>query len=220
MAQQPASTLTDGDRPAGGPLGLLLRSVRKHGLMGSLRVLAMIGVVAALLFLSHPTLLAVSLGTPLVLLGLVWRAWASGHLLKSLELAVSGPYRHVQNPLYFGRLCILTGFGLMAWMPWTWDGHVLPVNVAVLALLLAVFFGYYIPRKKRVEGERLARLHGADYARWAAAVPLIIPSPRAYGTNVRRWTAERFHDNNEGWMVAMILLVTIAFWWKALQPAG
>lgn len=199
-----------------GPLGRLVRSARKHGLLGSLRVLATMGTIGVLLWLSKPTLLSVLLGTPIAFFGEFWRIWASGHLLKSRELAISGPYRHVQNPLYFGRLCLLTGFGVMAYMPYEWSGRTWPLNLLVLGAMLLVFFGYYIPRKKRVEGERLARLHGESYSEWAAAVPLIIPSPRAWGQNVRGWSAERFRDNSEGWTVAIVLVVTAGFWVKSL----
>ena len=216
MAQPTPAAMSD-ERPTGLP-GRLVRSVRKHGLLGSLRTGVALGMVGVLLYFSHPTLLALAIGTPLALFGELWRAWAAGHLLKSRELAISGPYRYVQNPLYFGRLCILTGFGLMATMPVTWGGRSFPLNLLVLAAMLAVFFGYYIPRKKRVEGERLARLHGESYTRWAQAVPLIIPAPRAWGQNVRAWSAERFHENSEGWMVGFVVVVAAAFWAKAFLP--
>jgi protein-S-isoprenylcysteine O-methyltransferase Ste14 len=215
MAQPTPAAMSD--EPTG-PLGRLARSARKHGLLGSLRVLATAAVVAALLWYSQPTLLWLALGTPIALFGIFWRVWASGHLLKSRELAVSGPYRHVQNPLYFGRLCLLTGFGIMAYMPFAWQGRTVPANLLILAGMLTVFFAYYIPRKRRVEGERLARLHGDSYVQWAKAVPLIIPAPRAWGQNVRPWSAERFHDNSEGWTVAIVLAVIVGFWIKAFLP--
>jgi protein-S-isoprenylcysteine O-methyltransferase Ste14 len=200
--------------------GRIARSARKHGVAGSLRVLATLAVVAVLLLLSRPTLWSVAAGLPFVALGLVFRVWASGHLLKSLELAVSGPYRHVQNPLYFGRLCLLTGFSIMAWLPVTVGSRVVPANAIVLVACLAVFFGYYMPRKRRVEGARLTKLHGEAYAAWARAVPDIIPRLRPYGTNVRAWSAERFHDNSEGLFVLVVLGVVAAFVVRALLAAG
>ncbi len=200
-----------------GPLERLLRSARKHGVAGSLRVLAVFAAILALLFLSRPTPASVAAGAVLVALGETWRVWAAGHLLKSRELAVSGPYRYVQNPLYFGRLCLLTGFSIMAWLPMSVGGLSLPANLLALAAGLAVFFGYYMPRKRRVEGGRLERLHGEDYARYVAAVPEIIPALRPWGTNVRRWTAERFRDNDEGLMVLFVVAVTGVFLWRALS---
>jgi protein-S-isoprenylcysteine O-methyltransferase Ste14 len=225
MAQAQSTLTAPPEKPASSekPANLAARTARsfkKRGVAGSLRVLSALAVVVALVTFSTPTWPWVLAGTPFVALGEIWRAWAAGHLVKSKELAISGPYRHVQNPLYFGRLCILIGFGLMASMPVTLGERVLPANLIVLGAMLAIFFGYYIPRKKRVEGERLLRLHGESYATFAAAVPLIIPMFRAWGRNVRPWTAERFNDNDEGWMVVFVSLVTAAFWAKALGLFG
>jgi len=214
MAASDASTGT-GSEVSGNPLSRLVRSTRKHGLLGSLRVLVALGMVVALLLYSQPTALTVALGAVLVALGESYRAWAAGHLLKSKELAVSGPYRYVQNPLYFGRLCLLAGFSIMAFMPYEIAGVMLPLNGVALLIGLGVFFGYYLPRKRRVEGDRLARAHGEAYLAWTRAVPEIIPSLRPYGVNVRRWASERFKDNSEGMMVAFVVIVTAAFAWRA-----
>jgi len=193
----------------------LIRSARKHGLAGSVRVLATWALLAALILLARPTIPSLALGLPFLLLGLLWRAWAAGHLLKSRELAVRGPYRHVQNPLYFGRLCILTGCGLAARLPVTVGGVEFPAHLGVLALFFLVFFGYYLPRKRRVEGQRLDKLHGEAWAAWSRHVPEIIPRLTPYGRNVRAWSAERFHDNGEGLMVAFIVALGLALTWRA-----
>jgi hypothetical protein len=126
----------------------------------------------------------------------------------------------VQNPLYFGRLCLLSGFAIMAWKPVDVGGLQVPANALVLLLCLGVFFGYYLPRKRRVEGARLTKLHGEAYAAWARAVPEIIPQIRPYGTNVRAWSAERFHDNQEGLFVLFVLGVVVAFAIRAAIPGG
>jgi len=195
--------------------GGLIRSIRKRGVLGTLRVAATLAVIVLLFLYSKPTPLSVAIGFALVALGEGWRCWAAGHLLKSRELAVSGPYRYVQNPLYFGRLCLLSGFSIMASMPWDTGSMVIPLNGVALLIALGIFFGYYMPRKRRVEGDRLARIHGDAYVAWTRAVPEIIPQLRPYGTNVRRWTAERFNDNSEGNMVLFVLAVTAAFAWRA-----
>jgi len=203
-----------------GVLGRLARTARKHGVGGSLRVLAVMAVVLLLIVFSEPTPWSVAAGLPFVALGLLFRVWASGHLLKSLELAVSGPYRHVQNPLYFGRLCLLSGFAIMAWKPVSVGGHIVPANAIVLLASLVVFFGYYLPRKRRVEGARLTKLHGEAYASWAREVPEIIPRLRPHGTNVRAWSAERFRDNSEGLFLVFVLGVVAAFVLKAVLSGG
>jgi protein-S-isoprenylcysteine O-methyltransferase Ste14 len=219
MAARDASAGADSE-VSGNPIVRLVRSAKKHGVLGSLRVLAALGVVVALFLYSRPTLMSVALGVGLVVLGEAFRIWAAGHLLKSRELAVSGPYRYVQNPLYFGRLCLLSGFSIMASMPYEFRGMLVPLNGLALLLGLAVFFGYYMPRKRRVEGDRLARMHGEAYIAWTKAVPEIIPSLRPYGTNVRAWTKERFTDNHEGMMVVFVLAVTAAFALRAAHVFG
>jgi len=218
MDPRPAAVNAPADDP-GRPslLARCARSFRKRGLAGSLRVLAAFAVVLALLWISSPTPLTVALGLPCMLLGEAWRAWAAGHLLKSRELAVSGPYRHVQNPLYFGRLCLLTGVSLMAWIPWSWRGTPLPLNGCAWLLIVGVFFLYYLPRKRRVEGERLRRLHGEAWVRWSSHVPEIFPRLTPWGANVRPWTRERFDDNDEGLMVLLVVALVAAFAWKALS---
>ena len=51
----------------------------------------------------------------------------------------------------------------MAYLPVRVGGISLPANLIVLAVSYAVFFFYYLPRKVRVEGSRLAELHGGAW---------------------------------------------------------
>ncbi|MHC4844815.1 MAG: methyltransferase family protein [Planctomycetota bacterium] len=193
----------------------MTRGLRKRGVAGSARLAATVVFVIVLVAIAEPTPVSVGVGAALVALGEAWRIWSAGHLLKSLELAVSGPYRHVQNPLYFGRLCIFSGFALMARLPVEWGGRLVPAHLVFLAAVLLVFFAYYLPRKVRVEGERLQRRHGEAWETWAAAVPVVFPRVRPFGRNVRGWSAERFARNGELWMALAVCAVTLAFAWKA-----
>src|SRR5712691_4059341 len=108
--------------------------------------------IAALILISKPTLPLVAMGIVFVIAGEAMRLWAAGHLLKSRELAVSGPYRYTQNPLYLGRFLILTGFCIMAYLPLRIGDVAVPANLLLLVVSYSVFFAYYIPRKIRVEG--------------------------------------------------------------------
>jgi protein-S-isoprenylcysteine O-methyltransferase Ste14 len=197
------------------PIAQLVRSLGKRGVAGTGRQLLTIVFVAALVAVSEPTPFSVVGGGVLVALGETWRVWSAGHLLKSRELAVSGPYRYVQNPLYFGRLCIFSGFALMARLPLEWGGRVWPAHLIVLGGVLAVFFGYYLPRKMRVEGERLQRRHGEAWESWARVVPVVFPRLRPHGENLRPWSRERFSTNGETGMLTAVCMVTVAFAWKA-----
>ena len=90
------------------------------------------------------------------------------------------------------------------------------VNYAVLALGLIVFFGYYIPRKIRVEGERLAGLHGADWAEYHKAMPILFPRLRPYEKSVAApWRTERMLRNREYMMVIGMGAVAVFFGLKA-----
>ncbi len=200
----------------------LLHTLRSHGVLGTLRVLAVFAFVVALVSFSRPTWLSLAIGLPVVAIGLWWRVWSAGHLIKTKELAVSGPYRYVQNPLYFGRLGMLTGLCVAATLPVTWGGRLVLVNLVALLVMWIVFFGYYIPRKKRVEGSRLAKYHGESYTTWAANVPVVIPRLTPYGVNERRWDRERFHELREIYVVVVASVACLALvarvlgWWPPL----
>lgn len=106
-------------------------------------------------------------GGVLCLFGEFWRIWGCGHLRKNKAVITSGPYAHVRNPLYLGTLLILVGFLLAA-------GH----RVVVYGLLpfgLIVFAVYYVPKKERVESERLRKRFGAEFEAYHAAVPGYLP---------------------------------------------
>jgi protein-S-isoprenylcysteine O-methyltransferase Ste14 len=169
--------------------------------LGWVRLVIVYAFVAALLLVSRPTWPLVAAGAVFVVAGEALRMWAAGHLVKSMRLITSGPYARTQNPLYLGRLLILTGVGIAARGP----AH---VNLIALALGYAVFFLYYMPRKLRVEGSRLARLHGVEFAAYHDAVPILLPSIRRYPAASRdRWSFRRMVRNQEPIVAAGLLIV-------------
>ncbi|HNX19257.1 MAG TPA: methyltransferase [Acidobacteriota bacterium] len=180
------------------------------------RLVGLFLFLAGLLVLSKPTLVAVVVGAPIALLGEAVRCWAAGHLHKTEKLITSGPYRFTRNPLYLGRLLLLTGFGIAAWMPIRALGQDVPLNIMALFLGLLVFFGYYMPRKERIEPARLEALHGEEYRKYNAAVPALFPTFRPYADNGERWRGERFARNREGLTAVVIVLLVGFFLAKAL----
>jgi protein-S-isoprenylcysteine O-methyltransferase Ste14 len=173
--------------------------------------------VAAIFWFSRPTLQLIAIGAVFVAAGETCRFWAAGHLLKSKELAVSGPYRYTQNPLYLGRFLILTGFCIMAYFPLKAGGRSFPANLILLFLAYAAFFLYYLPRKIRVEGSRLREIHGAAWEQYFRSVPILFPRLTPYGANVRGWTSERMRRNREHWMLAGVVVVTLLFALKSFR---
>jgi protein-S-isoprenylcysteine O-methyltransferase Ste14 len=177
--------------------------------LGYLRLAAVYALVAWLAWSSDPSPATFWIGLGLVLPGEAIRFWAAGHLLKSAELVTAGPYAYTQNPLYLGRLLIFSGFCLMASLP-------ARANLIVLGAGLAVFFGYYIPRKIRVEGQRLAERHGEAWAEYHRAMPILFPRLTPYPKRVAApWRMERMLRNREHLMVAGVALVSLFFGLKA-----
>jgi protein-S-isoprenylcysteine O-methyltransferase Ste14 len=145
-----------------------------------------LGFVCAALFiiLAKPNARSLAVGGAVALVGLAVRAWASGHIRKNDRLAVSGPYAHTRNPLYLGSFVLGIGFTVAASSG--------PRLFAVLgSLFAALFLGIYIP-VMRVEASTLAGLFGEQYARYAAAVPLLFPRLTPYKDKVGESTRIRF----------------------------
>ena len=109
-------------------------------------------------------------GAAVSLIGLLLRAWASGHIRKNDVLATSGPYAYTRNPLYLGSWLLGVGFtiGSGRWF---------------LALLFAgLFLGIYFP-VMRVESRTMVQLFGETYQDYARAVPLFLPRLSPYRGN-------------------------------------
>lgn len=127
---------------------------------------------ALFILLAAPLWWTLAAGGALALVGLLIRAWASGHIRKNAALATSGPYAHTRNPLYFGSFILGLGFTVAASSEW-W-------LLLTLGLLFAsLFLGIYLP-VMRVEAATLLELFGDEYRRYAAGVPLFFPRLTAY----------------------------------------
>jgi protein-S-isoprenylcysteine O-methyltransferase Ste14 len=173
------------------------------------RVTSVYVLVAIMLWLARPTPLSVSIGFLFVAAGEAVRFWAAGHLRKTIELITSGPYRYTRNPLYLGRLLIFTGVCIMALLPYA-------INWIVLVLGYAIFFGYYLRRKERVEPARLRQTHGEPYERYFKAVPALFPTLKPYpeGASIG-WSSDRMLRNREHWMVIGLSVISAFMLWRS-----
>lgn len=158
-----------------------------------------------LLWLVEPNPRAYGVGLVAVLAGAALRSWGAGHLVKTDELTVTGPYARVRHPLYVGTLLVATGFALIVG---SW-----PAAVA-LALFLPWFFLRYYPRKEESESRRLEERFGPAFAAYRAAVPALIPrlTPWTPAPGVEmpardgRWRLARYSENNElGTLLALVV---------------
>lgn len=152
---------------------------------------------ALLLFAAaNPTPAFFAAGLAPVLAGALVRLWACGHLEKNKKLTTAGPYAWVQNPLYLGTFLIMLGFCIMA------------RRLEVLAVGALVFFVYYIPFKRRREGDRLREIFGEAYDDYARSVPVLFPYRLApYPRRAaERWKGALVFANSEhGTTVAVML---------------
>jgi protein-S-isoprenylcysteine O-methyltransferase Ste14 len=117
----------------------------------------------AYLIFARPTLLTLAVGGLIALLGVLIRAWASGHISKNERLATTGPYAHTRNPLYFGSFLIAAGFAVA--VHWT-----------LLLVVVAFFVLVYAPTMQRERANIAGRFPDA-YETYAANVPAFVPRP-------------------------------------------
>ncbi|MEZ5428833.1 MAG: isoprenylcysteine carboxylmethyltransferase family protein [Pyrinomonadaceae bacterium] len=126
------------------------------------------------LILARPEPVTLTIGGLIAVFGLLIRAWASGHIRKNQQLAVSGPYAYTRNPLYLGSFFLGVGFTVASGVWW-------------LGLIFAaLFLGIYFP-VMRVEAEELTEIFGEQYGEYAEKVPLFFPRPTVY-----RASSEKF----------------------------
>ncbi|MEP7353451.1 MAG: isoprenylcysteine carboxylmethyltransferase family protein [Acidobacteriota bacterium] len=156
-------------------------------------------LIVAFIWLAQPSWKSLEIGIPISLLGLALRAWAAGHLEKNKDLAQSGPYAHVRNPLYIGTLTVAAGFAVASRR---WE----------LAVLFAVvFLLVYLPVVE-LEEQHLRKLF-PNFAEYAQRVPRLIPGFSARrGSQLFRWAV--YVKNEEYQALLGFLIGTAVLFWK------
>jgi protein-S-isoprenylcysteine O-methyltransferase Ste14 len=167
-----------------------------------LRVTSGFVLVIAFAWLSHPDVRSLRLGLPLSAIGLILRAWATGHLEKNTRLTESGPYAYVRNPLYLGTLLVATGL-VIASQRWL-----------LAALFAAVFLLIYLPVIE-LEEQHLRKLF-PDFADYAQRVPPLWPTFHP-AKSQRRFQWRLYLHNREyqallGFIAGAAFLVFRVFW--------
>lgn len=134
-------------------------------LLQRLRVPLGFALSIAFLVFARPQVLSLLVGAAVAAVGLLVRAWASGHIRKNQTLAISGPYAYTRNPLYLGSLILGVGFCIASGVWW-------------LALgFAALFVGVYLPVMS-AEADELIEIFGEEYKEYARRVPLFFPALR------------------------------------------
>jgi protein-S-isoprenylcysteine O-methyltransferase Ste14 len=169
-----------------------------------------LGFLCAALFVlfARPRPITLAVGAPLSFVGLLLRAWGSGHLRKNDDLATSGPYAHTRNPLYLGSFIMGVGFTIASGRWW------------LGVLFVALFLGIYLP-VMRVESATLAQLFGESFRKYAAAVPVFLPRVTPYRSGETRirfdqslYLRYREYRAALGLVIAWGFLVFKAYYWK------
>ena len=146
------------------------------------------------------------MGIPVSILGLLVRAWASGHLAKNQQLATGGPYAYVRNPLYVGTLIAAIGIVIACRNTW-------------LALIFgAVFLLVYLPVIE-LEEQHLRTIF-PEYAAYAADVYRLLPIRKWRGRQ-GRFSSALYRKNEEykatlGFVVALVWL--LGKLWFSVRP--
>jgi protein-S-isoprenylcysteine O-methyltransferase Ste14 len=130
-------------------------------LVARLRVPSGFLLAALFAWLAQPTRGSLAAGLPVSVVGLLIRTWAAGHLAKNQELATTGPYGYVRNPLYAGTLIAAAGLVIAAREMW------------LAVIFAAVFLLVYLPVIEQEE-QHLRKLF-PFYEAYATRVPLLVP---------------------------------------------
>ena len=102
------------------------------------------------------------LGAVVAVIGILFRLWASGFVIKNQELATTGPYALVRHPLYTGNIIMLVGYCLANGQIWPW-------------LLGAFFLWFWYPPAISYEDNKLHRIFGDSWVEWSSNTPALIP---------------------------------------------
>jgi protein-S-isoprenylcysteine O-methyltransferase Ste14 len=146
-------------------------------------------------WLSRPTRLSMLIGLPIGLAGLLLRGWASGHLAKDKELATSGPYAYIRNPLYVGTFVVAAGI-------------VIASRSGSLALVfVGVFFLVYLPAVE-LEEQHLREIF-PHYPGYAERTARFVPFSRFRSTKLPfSWALYR---RNEEYKALLGFLIATAW---------
>jgi protein-S-isoprenylcysteine O-methyltransferase Ste14 len=156
-------------------------------------------LLIAFAWLSYPSALSMAVGLPISVAGLLLRGWAAGHLAKDRNLATSGPYAYMRNPLYAGTLIAALGIVMASRDVW-------------LAIIFgAVFFLVYLPAVE-LEEQHLREIF-PSYERYANSVPRFF--------SISKWDASRgcfswaLYRRNEEYKAALgFLLAVLWLLWR------
>jgi protein-S-isoprenylcysteine O-methyltransferase Ste14 len=192
-----------------------LRGVLVAGL-ARLRVALGFVFGALALVLAHPNPTSIATGMAIATCGEAIRIWAAGHLQKSREVTVSGPYRWSPHPLYVGSSVMGIGLAIAC------------ASVPVAALIF-LYLATTLTAAIRSEEAHLRRAFGEQYDRYRGGVAATGASPSRRRFSLTQAMANREYRAVVGLVIAILLLLlkaryTGVFWQTAgthfVEPGG
>ncbi|MBV8551801.1 MAG: isoprenylcysteine carboxylmethyltransferase family protein [Acidobacteriaceae bacterium] len=167
-----------------------------------LRVASGFVLLVAFAWLSRPSPSSLAIGLPIAVIGLLLRGWAAGHLAKDRQLATSGPYAYIRNPLYAGTLTVAAGIVIAARSGW------------MALIFAAVFLLVYFPVIE-LEEQHLREIFG-DYGAYAARVRRLLPVSRWKGGEARfSWPLYKRNQEYKALLGFLIAVLWLA--WKLVS---
>lgn len=158
---------------------------------------------AVFIVFARPTPLLLVIGGVVAFIGVAIRAWASGHIRKARELAISGPYAFTRNPLYVGSFILGVGFTIAAGVWW------------LSLIFIVLFLGIYLP-VMRVEVGDIRQIFGKEFDEYERNVPMFIPRLTVWKKTERKFDFQLYLQYREyraalGVAVAIVALAGKAY---------
>ncbi|MCU1383222.1 MAG: putative protein-S-isoprenylcysteine methyltransferase [Acidobacteria bacterium] len=152
------------------------------------------------LVLAQPTGASLLIGMSIAAGGEAVRIWAAGHLRKSREVTVSGPYRWVAHPLYVGSSIMGVGLAIAS-------------ASVIVAALIAIYLVATLTAAIKSEEAFLRRTFGDQYDLYRTGVA---EKRRERSASSRRaFSLSQAMANREYRAVAGLGVVILLLIWKA-----
>jgi hypothetical protein len=157
------------------------------------------------LWLARPTFRSILIGSALIVLGLLIRAAAAGHLRKREALAHTGPYARTRNPLYLGSAFLAAGFAVASWS-------------VLVAVLVALYFGVFYAQAMRREEWGLREQYGKAFDDYTTKVPRFWPKLGLEGSansspfSFAQYVRNREYQATIGAVLLIAVLAVLATW--------
>ncbi len=164
------------------------------------RVAASSLLALATCVLADPTRESVMAGIPVALVGVAIRTWAAGHVRKNQQLAISGPYAYVRNPLYIGSLIAGIGLGISSG------------RVSILIAIITLFAIWFRP--VIAEEEEHLREIIPGFREYEQKVPRFLPSLSSRLEARMRFDWSTYLQNREYEAVLAFGAFLLVLWFK------